>query len=207
MNDGLPDQDDPSPFPVTAPDAAAAARLHLRLEGSAREAGLLDVAYTTIDSPVGSLLLAATEQGLVRLAYESEDHDRVLQALATRLSPRLLRAPGRLQAPVRELEEYFAGTRTTFDVPLDLSLSGGFRRAVQELLPGIGYGRTESYAQVALRAGSPRATRAVGSACATNPIPVVIPCHRVLRSDGGLGGYIGGTEAKARLLQLEAAAA
>jgi methylated-DNA-[protein]-cysteine S-methyltransferase len=135
-----------------------------------------------------------------------EDHERVLQDLAERISPRILRAPDRLRAPARELEEYFAGRRTEFDLPLDLSLSRGFRLAVQQILPRIGYGRTESYTQVAARAGSPRATRAVGTACATNPLPVVIPCHRVLRTDGSLGGYIGGLAAKTRLLELEGAA-
>ena len=125
---------------------------------------------------------------------------------SARISPRILRVPTRLEPTVRELGEYFAGTRTEFDLALDLSLSHGFRRAVQELLPTIAYGRTVSYAEMAHRAGSPRAVRAVGSACATNPLPVVVPCHRVLRADGQLGGYLGGPQAKARLLALEAAA-
>lgn len=179
--------------------------LHRRLEEGAARAGLLDVAYTTASTPVGVLLLAATEEGLVRVAYAREDHEAVLQDLARRISPRVLRAPARLAPAVRQLEEYFAGSRTRFDLPLDRSLSHGFRRLVQEHLPEIGYGRTESYGAVARSVGRPQAVRAVGTACATNPLPVVVPCHRVLRGDGGLGGYVGGLEAKAALLELEAA--
>ncbi|MEX5305138.1 methylated-DNA--[protein]-cysteine S-methyltransferase [Kocuria sp. CPCC 205258] len=180
--------------------------LHRRLEEGAARAGLLDVAYTTVSTPVGVLLLAATEEGLVRVAYAREDHEAVLQDLARRISPRVLHAPVRLAPAVRQLEEYFAGTRTGFDLPLDRSLSHGFRRLVQEHLPEIGYGRTESYGAVARSVGRPQAVRAVGTACATNPLPVVVPCHRVLRGDGGLGGYVGGLEAKAALLELETAA-
>lgn len=180
--------------------------LHRRLEEGAARAGLLDVAFTTVSTPVGVLLLAATEEGLVRVAYAREDHDAVLQDLARRISPRVLHAPVRLAPAVRQLEEYFAGTRTGFDLPLDRSLSHGFRRLVQEHLPDIGYGRTESYGAVARSVGRPQAVRAVGTACATNPLPVVVPCHRVLRGDGGLGGYVGGLEAKAALLELEIAA-
>ena len=180
--------------------------LHRRLEEGAARAGLLDVAFTTVSTPVGVLLLAATEEGLVRVAYAREDHDAVLQDLARRISPRVLHAPVRLAPAVRQLEEYFAGTRTRFDLPLDRSLSHGFRRLVQEHLPEIGYGRTESYGAVARSVGRPQAVRAVGTACATNPLPVVVPCHRVLRGDGGLGGYVGGLEAKTALLELEAAA-
>ena len=180
--------------------------LHRRLEEGAARAGLLDVAFTTVSTPVGVLLLAATEEGLVRVAYAREDHDAVLQDLARRISPRVLHAPVRLAPAVRQLEEYFAGTRTGFDLPLDRSLSHGFRRLVQEHLPEIGYGRTESYGAVARSVGRPQAVRAVGTACATNPLPVVVPCHRVLRGDGGLGGYVGGLEAKAALLELETAA-
>ncbi|RFA17156.1 cysteine methyltransferase [Subtercola boreus] len=185
---------------------SAVTRLHAQLEQQALDAHLLDLAYTTVDTPVGSLLLAATEAGLVRVAYDIEDHDAVLETLAARVSARILRAPKRLDALAFELDEYFAGTRRAFDVPLDLSLSSGFRQLVQRHLPAIAYGRTETYKQVAESVGSPRAVRAVGSACATNPLPVVVPCHRVLRSDGGLGGYIGGLAAKTALLALEARA-
>ncbi|MUN63039.1 methylated-DNA--[protein]-cysteine S-methyltransferase [Kocuria sediminis] len=181
-------------------------RLHRRLEGAAAAAGVLDVAYTTLETPVGTLLLAATERGLVRIAYAREDHEKVLTDLAGRLGPRILHAPARLEPAVRQLREYFAGTRTHFDLPLDRSLSRGFRRLVQEHLPGIDYGSTQTYGAVARSVGRPQAVRAVGTACATNPLPVVVPCHRVLRGDGGLGGYIGGLEAKSALLELEAAA-
>jgi methylated-DNA-[protein]-cysteine S-methyltransferase len=178
--------------------------LRERLAGSAARDGLLDVAYTTIDTPVGPLLLAATGRGLVRVAYDREGHDRVLDDLARRLSPRVLRAPGRLAPAAREIDEYFTGARTAFDLPLDRSLSSGFRQLVQRHLPDIAYGHTQSYKQLAELVGNPRAVRAVATACATNPLPVVVPCHRVLRTDGTLGGYIGGLDAKAALLSLEA---
>lgn len=187
-------------------DPEQLARLHDALEGAALRGGLLDVAYRTVDSPIGSLLIAATDRGIARVAFASEGHDAVLESLATRLSPRILRAPARLDAVARELDEYFAGRRTSFDLPLDLSLAKGFRREVLEHLRRIGYGCTETYTEVAAAAGSPRAVRAVGSACATNPLPVIVPCHRVLRSDGSLGGYLGGLDAKRALLELEAAA-
>ena len=177
--------------------------LHDRLVAAAQADGLLDVAYRTLDTPVGTLLLAATEQGLVRVAYDVEGHDAVLASLASRVSPRVLAAPGRLDLVARELDEYFAGSRRAFDVPLDRRLSAGFRAEVLRHLPEIGYGRTESYAQVAAAAGNVRAVRAVGSACATNPLPVVVPCHRVVRSDGSIGGYAGGPAAKRALLTLE----
>jgi methylated-DNA-[protein]-cysteine S-methyltransferase len=178
-----------------------------RLVGAAQDAGVLDVAYRTVDSPLGSLLLAATERGVVRLAFAGEDHDAVLQSLADRISPRVLRAPARLDAVARELDEYFAGRRRAFDVALDWRLSAGFRSAVLHHLVEIGYGRTATYAAVAQLAGNPKAIRAVGSACATNPIPLLVPCHRVVRSDGGMGGYLGGVDAKRTLLSLEASAA
>ena len=189
------------------PESGELAALHTRLVAAAGAGDLLDVAYRTLDSPVGSLLVAATAQGVVRLAYEVEDHDAVLQALALRVSPRVLRAPSRLDDVAHELDEYFAGQRRRFDVALDRRLSGGFRGTVLTHLDEIGYGRTASYAAVAVLAGNPRAVRAVGSACATNPLPVLVPCHRVVRTDGGLGGYIGGLDAKRTLLDLETAAA
>ena len=182
------------------------ARLHTRLAATAQAEGLLDISYRTLDTPVGQLLLAATERGLVRVAYDGEGHERVLATLAERISPRILRSPARLDEPVRELDEYFAGRRTAFDLALDLRLASGFRRAVLDHLPEITYGTTASYAVVARLAGSPRAVRAVGTACATNPLPVVLPCHRVVRSDGTAGGYVGGRDAKLTLLGIEAAA-
>ncbi len=182
-------------------------RLLDRLEAAAIGEDAPDVHYRTVDSPLGPLLVAATEAGVVRVAFDREGPDAVLQSLADRVGPRVLRTPKRLDPVARQLDEYFAGTRRSFDVPLDRRLSRGFRRSVQDHLSEIGYGRTESYAQVAAATGSPRAVRAVGSACSTNPLPVVVPCHRVLRSDGSLGGYIGGLEAKHALLAMESAAA
>jgi methylated-DNA-[protein]-cysteine S-methyltransferase len=181
-------------------------RLRARLAVAAQRDGILDVAYRTIDSPVGPLLLAATEAGLVRIAYASEDHDAVLQSLADRISPRVLNAPGRLDGAARELDEYFAGQRRGFDLPLDWQLSAGFRRAVLSHLGEIGYGQTASYAAVAALAGNPKAVRATATACATNPLPLVVPCHRVIYSDGRIGRYLGGPAAKRALLLLEAAA-
>lgn len=186
-------------------DDETLARLRGRLVAMAERERLLDIAYRTIDTPVGLLLVAATEQGLLRVAYEREDHDAVLAKLAERVSSRILRAPGRLNGVVRQFDEYFAGERTKFEVPLDFRLSTGFRRTVLAHLPEIAYGHTESYAEVAAAAGSPKAVRAVGTACATNPLPVVVPCHRVVRSDGSFGGYVGGEEAKRTLLVMEAA--
>jgi methylated-DNA-[protein]-cysteine S-methyltransferase len=186
-------------------DEETTARLHARLATAAAAAGVLDVAYRTIGTPVGELLLAATGEGLVRVAYASQGLDDVLAALATAVSPRILRAPARLDLVARQLDEYFAGRRTAFELPLDLRLATGFRRAVIAHLPSIPYGHTESYAQVAVAAGSPKAVRAVGTACATNPLPVVVPCHRVVRSDGTSGGYVGGPDAKRTLLTMEAA--
>jgi methylated-DNA-[protein]-cysteine S-methyltransferase len=191
------------PAPI---DAATLDRLHGRLTAAAADHDLLDVAYRTVDSPVGTLLLAATPQGLVRVAYDREDHDAVLQRLADRVSPRVLRAPARLDEAARELDEYFTGRRRGFDLALDLRLAHGFRRAVLAHLRQIAYGSTESYAVVAAAAGSPAAVRAVGTACATNPLPLVVPCHRVVRSDGSPGQYIGGADVKQVLLGMESAA-
>ena len=184
-------------------DAAALGRLRGRLADQAAADGLLDVAYRTTDSPIGPLLLAATPAGLVRVAFERENHDAVLDELSTAISPRILRSSQRVDDVARQLDEYFAGRRRTFDVPVDMQLSRGFRRAVLTHLMEIPYGRTESYTMVAGAAGNPRAVRAAGSACATNPIPLVVPCHRVVRSDGSWGQYRGGPEAKTMLLNLE----
>jgi methylated-DNA-[protein]-cysteine S-methyltransferase len=189
---------------LTSPiDPSVLARLHRRLEDAAAADDLLDISYRTVGTPVGSLLLAATPRGLVRVAYAIEGHDHVLQTLATRISPRILNSGSRLDAAERELDEYFAGTRRTFDLPLDYSLSRGFRQLVQQHLLEIGYGQTRSYGQVAEIVGNPRAVRAVGTACATNPLPVVLPCHRVVRSDGTPGNYAGGPEVKQLLLSFE----
>ncbi|WNG81119.1 methylated-DNA--[protein]-cysteine S-methyltransferase [Mycobacterium sp. ITM-2016-00316] len=185
-------------------DAPTLARLHRRLEHAAQDADLLDVAYRTLDTAIGRLLLASTPLGLVRVAFLSGDED-VLATLAQRISPRILHAPARLDVAATEIEEYLAGRRTEFDLPLDLRLAEGFRRQVIVHLREIGYGRRESYATVAAAVGSPKAVRAVGSACARNPLPLVIPCHRVVRTDGSFGQYAGGMAAKATLLELEAA--
>jgi methylated-DNA-[protein]-cysteine S-methyltransferase len=190
-------------FPV---DAGHLDRLHRRLTAAAETEGILDVAYDVVDTPVGPLLLATTDLGLVRVAYAGEDHEAVLWTLADKISPRVLRAPNRLATVRGQLDEYFAGRRRTFDVPLDWRLSRGFRQLVLQTLPEVGYGQTASYSAVARLAGNPKAVRAVGTACATNPIPVVVPCHRIVRSDGSMGGYLGGPEAKRVLLSLEAAA-
>jgi methylated-DNA-[protein]-cysteine S-methyltransferase len=181
----------------------AAARFRALLAERAERDDVLDVAYRTIDSPVGPLLLAATPEGLVRVAFGCEDHDAVLARLADVVSPRILRAPGRLDAVAAQLDEYFARRRRQFELSLDLQLAHGFRRAVLDHLREIPYGSTESYAMVAAAAGNPAAVRAAGTACAKNPLPLVVPCHRVVRSDGTIGQFGGGTDAKRALLALE----
>jgi methylated-DNA-[protein]-cysteine S-methyltransferase len=183
---------------ATLPSAAA-----LDLQRVAGE-GLLDVAYATVDSPLGPLVVAATPRGLVRLAYTgSRDEGEVVEDLADRLSPRILEAPERLDDVRRQLDEYFEGRRAGFEVPIDWSLTHGFTGKVLRQTARIGYGKTSTYAEVAGRAGSPRAVRAAGNALGSNPIPVVVPCHRVLRTGGALGGYTGGVERKEFLLRLE----
>ena len=186
--------------------AADVTVLHDRLVERASVTASLDLGYRIVDSPVGHLLLAATDVGLARLAFESEDHDAVLDSLATRVGSRILRDDKRFDALACELDDYFSGRRHAFDTPVDLRLAHGFRLEVLRRLRDIPYGHTESYAQVAASAGNPKAVRAVGSACATNPVPIVVPCHRVVRSDGGLGGYLGGLAAKRLLLDVESAA-
>lgn len=180
--------------------------LRARLAATAGDTGLLDVGYRTVDSPIGPLLLAATDKGLVRVAFENQGFDAVLESLADKVGPRVLQDRRRLDRAATELEEYFAGRRHEFDLPLDLTLSSGFRQLVQRHLPHIAYGSTQTYKTVAELVGNPKAVRAVGTACATNPLPVVVPCHRVLRTDGTLGGYAGGVDAKTTLLELERAA-
>ncbi len=175
-----------------------------RLDLAAARAGLLDVAYTTVDSPVGPLLLAMTERGLVRLAYLGEgDRDLVLEELAARVSPRMLDAPSKLDEPRRELDQYFAGARKDFEFPIDWSLSHGFGLRVLRATARIPFGSVSTYKDVAAGAGSPRGYRAAGNALGANPLPIVVPCHRVLHAGGGLGGYTGGLDRKQLLLGLE----
>jgi len=171
---------------------------------AAAAAGLLDVAYATADSPLGTLLLAATPRGLVRLAYvDFEDEDEVLEELARKLSPRLLVAPRKLDEPRRELDQYFSGARRRFDVPIDWQLTRGFARRVLQATANIPFGETSTYKGVATEAGNPRAFRAAGNALGSNPIPIIVPCHRILHSGGGLGGYTGGLDRKRVLLAVE----
>ncbi len=180
--------------------AAAAGRLSDAAVGE----GLLDVAYVREDSPVGPLLLAATEAGLVRLAFLASDTEEgVLARLADTVSPRLLQSSGRLDPVRRQLDEYFGGRRRRFDVALDRRLATGFNRSVLDVLEALEYGETCSYADIARRAGRPRAHRAAGNALNRNPLPVIVPCHRVLRTGGALGGYGGGLATKEHLLRLE----
>ncbi len=169
----------------------------------AEREGLLDVAYTEVDTPVGRLLLAATPRGLVRITFPIESTDTVLEQLAQAISPRVLESPARLDDTRRELDLYFEGKLTDFDLPLDWQLSRGFYRKVLRATARIPYGKTRSYSELARRAGSPRAVRAAGTALGSNPIPIVVPCHRVLRRGGALGGYGGGLDVKQHLLELE----
>jgi len=184
-------------------DAAAAAR---RLARRAAEEGLADVVYAPVSSPFGELLLAATGRGLLRVAFPEEDVDSVLERISRRVSPRIVEAPPALEGARRELEEYFAGSRRRFELALDWSLVGGpFGREVLRVTSEIPYGGVLSYREVATDAGSPRGSRAAGNALGSNPIPIVVPCHRVLHTGGGLGGYGGGLQRKRWLLELEGA--
>lgn len=168
--------------------------------------GLVDVAYAKLDSPVGTLLLAATPAGLVRLAYlDGEQEDAVLDEIAARVSPRVLSVPAKLDEPRRELDQYFDGRRHEFELALDWQLMSAFARRILRATAAIPYGTVSSYKQVATAAGSPRSSRAAGNALGSNPIPIVIPCHRVVHSDGGLGGYTGGLARKRTLLTIERA--
>jgi methylated-DNA-[protein]-cysteine S-methyltransferase len=187
---------------ATAGAEDAAARLALRAD----DAGLVDVAYARSDSPLGPLFVAATSRGLVRVAYAGhQDEDALVAELANAISPRALESPARLDSVRRELDEYFSGRRQRFEHPLDWRLTRGFNRSVLRATARIGYGRTSTYAELARRAGSPRASRAAGNALNRNPLPIVVPCHRVLRTGGALGGYGGGLPAKEYLLRLEGA--
>jgi methylated-DNA-[protein]-cysteine S-methyltransferase len=165
--------------------------------------GLLDVAYAMSDSPFGPLLLAATPRGLVKLSLPAYDPEEALEEIAARISPRVLEAPARLDEARRELDLYFDGKLTEFDLPLDWQLTAGFRRKAQRAIARIPYGQTRSYTEIARSAGNERAVRAAGTACGSNPIPIVVPCHRVLRSGGALGGYGGGLPMKEALLKME----
>ncbi|HLB21919.1 MAG TPA: methylated-DNA--[protein]-cysteine S-methyltransferase, partial [Solirubrobacteraceae bacterium] len=173
-------------------DARAAASAARRLSERIVHEGLADISYAPADSPFGSLLLAATKRGLARVAFPEEDVDEVLDRLATRISPRIVEAAGPLEAMRRELDEYFEGRRRRFELALDWTLVGPFARRVLGAASEIPYGGVLSYAQVAAQAGSPRGSRAAGNALGANPIPIVVPCHRVLRRGGALGGYAGG---------------
>ena len=174
-----------------------------RLAAAAEAAGTLDLAYCELDSPVGPLLAVASDAGLLKLGFPNRPVDEQLEWLAAAVSPRLLEAPARLEPARRELGEYFAGERRSFDLALDWRLTHGFVNRVLRETAQIPFGETRSYAEVAAAAGSPRAFRAAGSALGANPIPIIVPCHRVLRSGGGIGGYGGGLEVKRRLLTLE----
>ena len=186
------------------PEEASATAARAVVSRAEREQ-LIDVAYSAVDSPVGRLLVAGTPRGLVRVAFDPDD--QVIEELAAQLSPRVLEAPGRLDEVRRELDEYFEGRRVHFDLPVDWALTRGFFRRVLQVTAGIDYGRVETYSEVASRAGSPRAVRAAGNAVASNPVPIVVPCHRVVRTGGALGGYGGGIERKEFLLSLEGAIA
>lgn len=189
--------------PATQDETRILAELNKKFVHDARSQQLIEISYRIVDSPIGRLLLASTEAGLVRVAFETEGHERILEALAHKVGPRILKDDRSLDDAARQLDQYFSGTLQEFSLPLDLRLSTEFRRQVQLELGHIAYGQTQSYAQVAEHIGKPKAVQAVGSACATNPLPIVLPCHRVLRTDGSLGGYLGGLGIKTRLLKLE----
>jgi methylated-DNA-[protein]-cysteine S-methyltransferase len=186
----------------TGDEAALAAR---RVSERAAAEGLAEISYAPVDSPFGTLHAAATRQGLVRVAFPEEPVDTLLERLAQRLSPRIVEAPAALDGVRRELDEYFAGRRREFDLALDWALIAPFGRRVLKMTAAIPYGGHLSYAEVAAEAGSSRGARAAGNALGANPIPIVIPCHRVLRSGGALGGYGGGLDRKRFLLELEGA--
>jgi methylated-DNA-[protein]-cysteine S-methyltransferase len=189
---------------VTGPVPATWQRIRRDLARRADAADLVDVAFERHESPLGTIVLSATAQGLVRVGLPTEGEDAVLEELAHRVSPRVLSGRRATLTDARhQLDEYFDGHRRTFDVPMDWRLTGGFRREVLRATALIPYGKTASYREVATQAGRPAAVRAAGTALATNPLPIVVPCHRVLRTGGALGDYRGGAEAKARLLRLE----
>jgi methylated-DNA-[protein]-cysteine S-methyltransferase len=183
-----------------------AARASERAVAAARSLGLTDVAYSFEPSPVGDLLVAVTPRGLIRVAYNAEEYaDDVLAELARRVSPRVIEAPAALDPVRRELDEYFQGKRTGFDIPVDWRLHDGFGRRVLKATARIPFGKLLTYGEVAAKAGSPRAYRAAGNALGSNRMPIVVPCHRVVASGGKIGGYTGGVERKEYLLELEGA--
>jgi methylated-DNA-[protein]-cysteine S-methyltransferase len=188
------------------PNPPIPSALHDRLVRRAEREDLLDIAYRSIDTRFGPLLLAATAQGVLRVAFEGEGHDTVLAELAASVSPRVLLAPERLDPAARQIDAFFSGRRIDVDVPIDLRLVRGFRREVLDHLRTIPYGSTETYRQAATAVGKPAAVRAAASACSHNPVPLLIPCHRVVRSDGTPGDYRGGAEMKRALLEMETAA-
>jgi methylated-DNA-[protein]-cysteine S-methyltransferase len=190
---------------AAAASAEAARAAAQRLSERVAEQGLADVSYAAFDSPFGELLLAASDRGLLRLAFPEENADTVLTRLAARVSPRIVQAPSRLDPIRRELDEYFAGRRLSFELALDWTLVGPFGRRVLTAASQIPYGNVLTYTEVAAEAGSPRGSRAAGNALGANPIPIVVPCHRVLRRGGALGGYAGGLPRKRFLLELEGA--
>jgi methylated-DNA-[protein]-cysteine S-methyltransferase len=179
------------------------ARLREELAARATREGLVDVAYGTLDSPLGELTVFVTPRGVVRVAFEDEPRDQLLDELAGSVSPRILAAATPTDAARRQLEAYLAGRRTAFDVPLDWTLVRGFAIGVLHATARVPYGTTTTYREVAAAAGSPNAYRAAGNALGSNPIPIIVPCHRVLHASGGLGGYAGGLERKRTLLRLE----
>lgn len=179
-------------------------RLRGELAELADSEGLIDVAYEMHDSPYGDLLIGATGEGLVRVGLAAESEEDILRDLAERISPRILRHDRpEITSARRQLDEYFEGRRRGFDLTLDWRLTKGFRRGVLRATGHIPYGETRTYRAVAIEAGSPNAVRAAGTALATNPLPIVVPCHRVLRTDGQVGSYLGGTSMKEELLALE----
>jgi methylated-DNA-[protein]-cysteine S-methyltransferase len=179
-----------------------------RFAARAEDEGLLEVAYATVDSPFGEMLVASTDRGVVKLALPSHagrelKPDLVLTELAVAVSPRVLEAPARLDPVRRELDSYFEGELQRFEIPVDWRLARGFTDKVLHQVARIPYGRTLSYGQVAAKAGNPRAFRAAGSACGVNPVPLIVPCHRVVQASGEPGNYGGGPEMKRALLELE----
>ncbi len=178
-------------------------RLRAQLAHAAANDGILDVAYRFVDSPVGRLMIAATPTGVVRVAFDIENHDAVLQSLSETISARILEFPSRLDEATRQLDLYFNGVKAALDVPTDLQLVSGFRRTVLGHLHDVSYGETASYASLASLAGNPAAIRAAASACSHNPVPIVLPCHRIVKSDGSIGRYLGGDDRKRLLLDLE----